>query len=33
MGLLQSEAVAGTLQEPKWTSHASLETFAREQIT
>ena len=33
MGLLQSETVAGTLQEPKGTSHTTLETFAREQIT
>ena len=33
MGRLQSETVAGTLQEPKTTSHATLETFAREQIT
>ena len=33
MGLLQPETVAGTLQEPKRTSHTTLETFAREQIT
>ena len=33
MGLLQSETAAGTLQEPKRTPQATLETFAREQIT
>ena len=32
MGLLQSETAPGTIQEPKRTSHATLETFAREQI-
>ena len=36
MGLLQSETVAetvaGTLQEPKTTLHATVETFAHEQI-
>ena len=37
MGLLQSETIAGKtiagmLQEPKTTSHATLETFACEQI-
>ena len=33
MGLLQSEAITGTLREPKSTSHVSLEAFAREQVT
>ena len=33
MGLLQPETVAGTLQELKTTSHATLKNFAREQIT
>ena len=32
MGLLQSETVAGTLQEPKTTSYATLETFTRGRL-